>query len=279
VDLICVIYIFVWRKVLYSKFPSIAQLYRKQEYELLSRLIKHKNVDVAFINYGYAGGKYTNGELKLQEKDLENKYSIQMYDHVISGANVNGSRVLEVGSGRGGGADFIVNRYHPKMYVGVDIAGNAVDFCREKYANGKLKFYQGNAESLQFDDDSFDVVLNLESSHCYPRVENFFGEVRRILKPGGTFLVADWRFKDAVDLFREGILKTGLKLKKEEDISQNVLASLKYDNSRKKKMVNKLPKIIHKPFAEFAGLKGYRLYDDLENGRISYMNYVFANTS
>jgi ubiquinone/menaquinone biosynthesis C-methylase UbiE len=269
----------VWRKVLYSKFPSLARLYRKQEYELLSKIVGLKGIDVSFINYGYAGGKYTNGELKLSKKDYKNKYSIQMYDHVISGAKVGRRRVLEVGSGRGGGADFIVNRYHPKMYVGVDIAGNAVAFCKNKYANGKLRFYQGNAESLQFDTNSFDVVLNLESSHCYPRVENFFGEVRRILKPGGIFLIADWRFKDAVDLFKERIVRAGLKLKKEEDISQNVLASLKHDNSRKKKMVSKLPKIIHKPYAEFAGLKGYRLYDDLENGRISYMNYVFVNAS
>jgi ubiquinone/menaquinone biosynthesis C-methylase UbiE len=233
---------------------------------------------MTFINYGYAGGRYSNGELKLSKVDEKNKYSIQMYDHVISSVKIGGRYLLEVGSGRGGGANFIVNRYYPEMYVGVDVARNAIKFCKKKYANGKLKFYQGNAESLQFDDNSFDVVLNLESSHCYPRIDNFFGEVKRILKPGGTFLIADWRFKNAVGLFKERVLRSGMKLKKEEDISKNVFESLNQDNSRKKKMINKLPKILQKPYAEFAGLKGYGLYDDLEKGRISYLNYVFINS-
>jgi ubiquinone/menaquinone biosynthesis C-methylase UbiE len=269
----------MWRKVLYNNFPSLARFYRKQEYELLSRLARQNGVDLSFINYGYAGGKYSNGELKLSNGEENNKYSIQLYDHVISEAEIRGKRVLEVGSGRGGGANFIVHRYHPKMYVGVDLANNAVEFCKRKYENGKLKFYQGNAEDLQFDDNSFDVIINLESSHCYPRVENFFGEVKRLLKPNGTFLIADWRVKDKVDLMKDRIISTGLRLKKEEDISSNVLESLELDHERKKLLVEKLPGFIKKPFSEFAGLKGYGLYDDLFSGRIAYMNYAFVNAS
>jgi len=267
----------MWRKVLYSNFPSLARFYRKQEYELLSKLIRRKKVDVSFINYGYDGEKYSNGGLKLSDSEEKSRYSVQLYDHVASWVDVKGLKVLEIGSGRGGGANFIVNRYNPKLYVGVDIAGNAVDFCKETYANGKLKFFQGNAESLKFDDDSFDVVMNLESSHCYPRIENFFSEVKRVLKPDGVFLIADWRYKDEVELLKEKILNAGFRAEKEENISKNVLASLKGDNSRKKKLINKLPKIIHKPYAEFAGLKGYGLYNDLETEKISYMNYAFAN--
>jgi ubiquinone/menaquinone biosynthesis C-methylase UbiE len=267
----------MWRKGLYSNFPSLARFYRKQEYELLSRLIRRNKVDATFINYGYAGKRYANGRLKLSEREERSRYSVQLYDYVISSVDVRGLSVLEIGSGRGGGANFIVNRYNPKLYIGVDIANNAVNFCKETYANGKLKFFQGDAESLHFDDNSFDVVLNLESSHCYPRIGNFFSEVRRVLKPNGTFLIADWRFRDNVSLFKTDILKTGLKLKKEEDISRNVLKSLRRDNSRKKRLVNKLPRAIRGPYAEFAGLKGYGLYNELEKENILYMYYVLVN--
>ena len=159
----------------------------------------------------------------------------------------------------------------------MDLANNAVNFCKKTYANGKLKFFQGDAEFLQFDDNSFDVILNLESSHCYPRIEKFFSEAKRVLKKDGIFLIADWRFRNDVKSFKNGILNTGMKLRKEEDISSNVLKALELDNSRKKQLVNKLPGVLRGPFAEFAGLQGYGLYGDLEKRNISYMNYVFAN--
>ena len=49
----------------------------------------------------------------------------------------------------------------------------------------------GDAEHLPFDDESFDVVTNLESSHTYPDLRAFLGEVRRVLRPGGWFLHTD----------------------------------------------------------------------------------------
>ena len=48
----------MWKKILYSNFPSLARFYRKQEYELLSQLIRKNKVDVTFINYGYRKKKY-----------------------------------------------------------------------------------------------------------------------------------------------------------------------------------------------------------------------------
>jgi ubiquinone/menaquinone biosynthesis C-methylase UbiE len=40
-------------------------------------------------------------------------------------------------------------------------------------------------------DASIDVVLNVESSHCYPDMGRFFSEVARVLKPEGAFCYSD----------------------------------------------------------------------------------------
>ena len=56
-----------------------------------------------------------------------------------------------------------------------------------------LAFEVGDAERMPFPDASFDAVVNVESSHCYPSMPAFLSEVRRVLRPGGHFLYADLR--------------------------------------------------------------------------------------
>ena len=63
------------------------------------------------------------------------------------------------------------------------------------FAQG-LSYVQADAENLPFDDASFDVVINVESSHCYPHIDRFLSEVRRVLAPGGCFGIVDFRKVD-----------------------------------------------------------------------------------
>jgi ubiquinone/menaquinone biosynthesis C-methylase UbiE len=54
-----------------------------------------------------------------------------------------------------------------------------------------MDFVHGDAQSLPFADESFDVVINIEASHGYPDFPRFLAEVARVLRPGGRFLYAD----------------------------------------------------------------------------------------
>jgi ubiquinone/menaquinone biosynthesis C-methylase UbiE len=56
-----------------------------------------------------------------------------------------------------------------------------------------LTFVQGDAENLPFPDASFDIVVNVESSHTYPHFDRFAAEVRRVLRQGGRFVITDFR--------------------------------------------------------------------------------------
>jgi len=114
--------------------------------------------------------------------------------------------------------------------VGLDFSENAVRFCNDKYNVEGLSFEGGNAESLPFTDNSFDVVLNVESSHCYSSMNAFLAQVKRVLREGGYFLMADFRRKEALEDLRESLNESGLTLIKETDITQNILEAMELDD-------------------------------------------------
>ena len=44
-----------------------------------------------------------------------------------------------------------------------------------------------------------DVVMNIESSHCYPNIEEFFKGVHFMLKDNGVFVYADFRMNPEIE--------------------------------------------------------------------------------
>jgi ubiquinone/menaquinone biosynthesis C-methylase UbiE len=260
--------------LVYKYVPDLYGLYRKMEYELISRVIKLKKEEITFMNYGY---DYDEKEKmpRLEGTEEKNRYSIQLYHFVSGHADFSGRKSLEVGSGRGGGADYVLRTRDPKMMYGLDVAQNAVDFCNDYYDSDKIRFFQGSAQEMPFEKESFDIVFNVESSHCYPEPGKFFSEVARVLKPGGYFLYTDRYYGSEWDEVDEALNKTELKKVKEVDISGNVLNSLEKDEKRKLDIIEKLPGIIQKPFMEFAGVKESGLYKGLNNGEIAYKYFVY----
>lgn len=96
------------------------------------------------------------------------RYSANLYDMVASRMPLAGRDVLEVGSGRGGGAGFVVRKHLPSSYTTVEQSENNVEFARAVQPS-EIDFRVGDAESMAVDDDSIDAVINIESAHCYPK--------------------------------------------------------------------------------------------------------------
>lgn len=63
------------------------------------------------MNYGYAPLEGEDDRLVLEPADEYNRSYIYLYEHLLSGVAVEGKEMLEVGCGRGGGAEYIA-RYH-----------------------------------------------------------------------------------------------------------------------------------------------------------------------
>lgn len=233
-----------------------------------------KNGELSFLNYGYVNG---NGKLKLKEEDEGNRYSIQLYNHVATSTNIiwGGLDALEVGCGRGGGSSYIARYLKPKSTVGVDLCDRAIKFCRNRYSAEGLSFSHGDALDLSFEDSSFDVLVNVESSHHYADMDLFLREVYRVLKPGGYFLFADLREKGLVNSLKKQLNNSGMKVIKEEMITPYVLKSLDLDNERKRDIINRLaPRFLHGVAKDFAAVKGTKPYEAIATGRKEYVHFV-----
>jgi ubiquinone/menaquinone biosynthesis C-methylase UbiE len=139
-------------------------------------------------------------------------------------------KILEVGSGAGAGLNFLARNEPESTFVGVDLARLAVARANARFSRPNvLSYLHGDAEKLPFGDNEFDVVINVESSHNYPSLTRFFGEVGRVLKPGGYFSHVDF-FTDErkVEIERcKADPSHGLRWLSERDISELVKAAIR----------------------------------------------------
>ena len=118
-----------------------------------------------FMNYGYKNNR--DKRLELDSKDEKDRMFIQLYNYVVSQISIESLKILEIGSGRGGGASFVAKYYKPLSIIGLDYSASAVALSNRLHKNvNNLSFIRGDAENLPFEDESFDVVINVESSHC-----------------------------------------------------------------------------------------------------------------
>ena len=259
------------------RIPSVKRLLWRSWYDLLAR--RYRDRHWTFMNYGHRPPHGT-APLALAPEDEPDRSCIQLYHLVASAVDLTGREVLEVGSGRGGGASFVARYLRPSRVVGVDVSPLSVAFCRARHAAPGLSFEVGNAERLGFAAASFDAILNVESSHCYGDVDAFVREVRRVLRPDGHFLYADFRSRAELDTWRTGLLAAGLRLVVERDITPGVVAALDADDERKRDMIHaRVARPLVRAFYQFAALRGTVLYDKLREGSVVYHAFVFQNSA
>ena len=239
-------------------------------YNYLGRL--DRSGDVRLMNYGYVSFDSDEPALELEDSDEADRNNLQLYHAVAGATNLNGKAVLEVGSGRGGGASFMMRYLKPRSVVGVDYARESVEFCRREYsAVNDLTFVQGDAEDLPIDDSSVDAVVNVESSHCYGDMDDFLAGVVRVLKPGGYFLWADHRAKVDSETVIQQMTNAGLEIEEREMITPNIVASLRQLGERNAALVSRgVPAPLRRIFSSFSGAEGTVIYEQLEAGELVY---------
>lgn len=258
---------------LFKRFAWFKRLNAKITYGLLAKYIPVS--DWQFMNYGYVPN-VDEKPLDISGAEHNQKYSLQMYHYLATKVNLEGKDVLEVGSGRGGGANYIVRALKPAFYTGMDLAQSAVDLANKIHVHPNLKFIQGTAEEIPMNDNSVDVVINVESCHGYGSVPKFLDEVRRVLKPGGHLLLVDFRNEVAnMEIFRQQLRETGMEIISEENIGDNVIKAIEAEDESKKERIRKLvPSRWQKLFSEFAGVVGSRFHTTLKNKTRLYYRFV-----
>jgi len=101
-------------------------------------------------------------------------------------------RILDVASGAGQ-ISIPAARAGAKV-TGIDIASNLVEQARARaQAEGlDARFDEGDAEMLPYEDNSFDVVISLIGAMFAPRPELVAAELKRVSRPGGRIIMANW---------------------------------------------------------------------------------------
>ena len=247
--------------------PSSKRWFWKKWYNIFAR--KARNPDLKLMNYGYDA---QNMELKLRPEDELERFSIQLYHYVSSHSNIKNKKVLEVGSGRGGGAAYIARYLEPLSVTGIDISDDAVSLCRDLYEITNLDFVCGDSENIPFSENIYDVVINVESSHCYGNMERFLSEVYRVLKPGGSFLFCDFRTLEGIEDLNEQFSKSDLQFINRTDITDNVIRGLDgLSDYREGHIKESVPLLIRGLFKTYAGIKGTEIYNSFVAGKMIYI--------
>ncbi|CCG81755.1 putative Sterol 24-c-methyltransferase [Taphrina deformans PYCC 5710] len=113
-----------------------------------------------------------------------------------------GDNVLDVGCGVGGPAREIAT------FSGANVLGlnnndyqisRAEAYSARRGLSKQCKYIKGDFMNMPFEDATFDAVYAIEATVHAPKLEGVYGEIFRVLKPGGTFGVYEWLMTDRYD--------------------------------------------------------------------------------
>ena len=93
-------------------------------------------------------------------------------------------RILEIGCGIGTVVNDLGSKGHD--ITGIDISCEAIEYGRKKYGDIHLEVQA--AETLPYEDESFEVVLSFDLFEHIAAIDKHVSEVRRVLRPGGYYL-------------------------------------------------------------------------------------------
>jgi ubiquinone/menaquinone biosynthesis C-methylase UbiE len=119
------------------------------------------------------------------------------YRRLLAASEVKSAdRVLDVGCGPGYFARMLAEAVGAEgSVVGIDAVPEMVEYAgRKARCLANCRFQSGTAQSLDFADASFDVVVSSLMMHHLPAEarQHAVREMRRVLRPGGRLLLADF---------------------------------------------------------------------------------------
>lgn len=142
-------------------------------------------------------GYYTEEERRKGYKKKDFKQAkLDFVDQMLSWSSANSpSRVLDVGCGIGGTTRILAKNFPNGQVQGITLSKSQVKRGGELAAEqglGNCSFQVMDALHMDFPDDSFDLVWACESGEHMPDKKAYIEEMTRVLKPGGTIVIACW---------------------------------------------------------------------------------------
>ena len=136
---------------------------------------------------------------------------------------------VDLGCGGGRNAGELLRMFPTVRVTAVDYSDLSVEkakaYNREAIASGRCDVRQGDVSRLDLPSESFGLATAFETVYFWPGLEKCFGQVFRVLKPGGTFMICNESDgKDEVSLKYEKIIE-GMKIYTAEEIEAALKAA------------------------------------------------------
>ncbi|KXZ49093.1 hypothetical protein GPECTOR_23g25 [Gonium pectorale] len=140
----------------------------------------------------YSDEELARGYLKKDFKQAKFDFVDEMLK--FSGAQ-NPKKILDVGCGFGGTSRHLAKKFKDASVTGITLSPKQVQRGTElakEQGVGNVQFQVMDALAMEFPDDTFDLVWACESGEHMPDKKKYVEEMTRVLKPGGTLVIACW---------------------------------------------------------------------------------------
>ena len=155
-----------------------------------SDLTKKKQVEQMFDNIS---PKYD-----LLNRILSGGIDIQWRKDVIKMVKAaKPETILDIATGTGDLAIMMAKNTSAQI-TGLDLSAGMLEVGRKKVEaeglNNRVTMIQGDSENLPFEDNTFDCITVSFGVRNFENLEKGLSEIRRILKPGGTFVILEFSY-------------------------------------------------------------------------------------
>ena len=103
--------------------------------------------------------------------------------------------IVELGCGRGRNAGELLKKYPLSHVTAIDYSdvsvGIASEYNSEAIKNRRCRVQQGDVSALDLPEGEFDLATAFETIYFWPGLEKCFGQVAKVLKPGGVFMIVN----------------------------------------------------------------------------------------
>jgi ubiquinone/menaquinone biosynthesis C-methylase UbiE len=108
--------------------------------------------------------------------------------HRLAGGDLSGRDVLEIGCGRGVGAEVILDRLHANRVTAFDLDETMVALARKRLHQRPVSLSVGDVCAIHQPAASHDTVVDFGIIHHVPQWQQAIAEIARVLRPGGLLL-------------------------------------------------------------------------------------------
>ncbi len=151
-------------------------------------IIRHPWMIAVYGDSGYFNTGYWVDGIRDQAQACE-----RLVDEIAAGIDPDARLILDIGCGLGAATRRLADLFPKAMVTGCNISAWQLGEALKRGVQSVMKM---DASRIPLESGTVDAVMALESAQHFATRETFLGEAHRVLRPGGSIVLADMLFAD-----------------------------------------------------------------------------------